>query len=371
MSRTLAAALVALLIGATAPVPDAPSVAQATGIPAPAVRAYVNASTRTGVPWQLIAGIGAIESGHGTYGGRTLFEDGHSSAPIMGPDLGGPKFTGEFARIDDSDGGQLDGRTAWDRAVGPMEFLPSTWQRWECDGDGDGVADPQDLDDAACATGRMLASHGDLTNPAVLRAAVLAYNNSSSYADDVIERMNRFTAQWPGTPEAGRAGGLLADLRGPVDQIAWPPLTRLYERVTRHFGITRPVPIPTGTGRIVTVDAIEVDASMGDGLAELLEAASRAGWDLDGWGYRTAEDQRRLREQNCPDPVNSEPGDCHPATARVGTSNHERGLAVDFRMADGRPLTSGAIEWLHANGPRYGFIFGIDTEAWHGSATGG
>lgn len=366
MSRTLAATLVALLIGATAPVPDAPSVAQVTGIPAPAVRAYVNASTRTGVPWQLIAGIGAIESGHGTYGGRTLLEDGHSSVPIMGPDLGGPSFTGEFANIKDSDGGVLDGRTAWDRAVGPMEFLPSSFVLWQCEG----LPDPQDLDDAACAAGRMLASHGDLSNPGVLRSAILSYNHSDAYVADVLAKMNSYTAAWPGTPEAGRAGGLMADLRGPVDSIGWPPLTRLYERAARKLGIVDPAPAVEATGTLASVRGIEVDQSMAAGLAGLLDAADQAGFPLSGSGFRSHDTQRQLREQNCPDPINSPPSDCTPATARVGTSNHETGLAVDFRMANGGALTGPAIEWLHANGPRYGFLFGIDTEAWHGSATG-
>lgn len=366
MNKTLTAAVLALLVGAASPVPDAPTVAAVTGLPAPAVRAYVNAAARTGAPWQLLGAVGTIETNNGRFGGRTLLEDGYSSSPIYGVDLGGPTWDGSFAWVDDSDGGQLDGRTAWDRAVGPMQFLPSTFWQWQCEG----MPDPQDIDDAACAAGRMLASHGDLSNPGVLRAAILSYNPSSAYVSDVLERMNSYTAAWPGTPESGKAGGLWVKLRGPVYSTGWAPLIGGYEKISARLGIVSPAVVPEPSGRIVKVQGIEVDSSMAAGLLELLDAARAAGMPLSGSGYRTAADQRELRERNCPDPVLSDPGDCTPATARVGTSNHEKGMAVDFHMIDGSALTAGAAAWLHENGPRFGYLFGIDTEPWHGSVSG-
>ncbi len=48
----------------------------------------------------------------------------------------------------------------WQRATGPLQFIPSTWERWGSDGDGDGVADPQDIDDAAYAAARYLCASG-------------------------------------------------------------------------------------------------------------------------------------------------------------------------------------------------------------------
>ena len=43
-----------------------------------------------------------------------------------------------------------------DRAVGPMQFLPASWARYGADGNGDGVRDPHQLDDAALAAAAYL-----------------------------------------------------------------------------------------------------------------------------------------------------------------------------------------------------------------------
>lgn len=370
MSRSLAASIAALFVSAAAPVPDAPSVAATTGIPAPAARGYINAAHRTGTPWQLLAAVASVESHHCLIDGRTLGDDGLPSRPIYGVDLGGPSFTGEFEQIDDTDDGQLDDRPLWDRAVGCFQFLPGSWPEWACDGDGDGREDPQDVDDAACAAGRKLASHGDLDDPAVLRSALLAYNRSSVYVADVLAEMNHYAELWPGTPESGKAGGLWVELEGPVNELGWRPLIRFYYDVSAELGIVDPVaPTPEPAGRLVTVEGIEVDASMADGLARLLAAARADGHHLSGSGYRSTTVQRQLRQQNCAAP--DDPGSwCSPLTAMPGTSNHEHGLAVDFWMADGSSLTAGAAAWLEANGPSYGFQFGVPGEPWHGSVDG-
>jgi hypothetical protein len=89
---------------------------------------------------------------------------------------------GAFAAIRDTDGGTLDGDPVWDRAVGPMQFIPGTWARWQADGNVDGRLDPQNAYDASLAAARYLcAADRDLGTPAGLDAAVLSYNNSRSY----------------------------------------------------------------------------------------------------------------------------------------------------------------------------------------------
>ena len=128
------------------------------GIPAPAVRAYVRAQLAAprgcGIGWTTLAGIGYVESHHGTLGGRTLLADGRSSSPIVGPALDG---TGDFAAIRSTPASRaLHGDAVWEHAVGPMQFLPETWSRYATDGDGDGRADALDLDDAAATAARAL-----------------------------------------------------------------------------------------------------------------------------------------------------------------------------------------------------------------------
>ncbi|MFH8494915.1 lytic transglycosylase domain-containing protein [Streptomyces coeruleorubidus] len=126
--------------------------------------------------WQLLAAIGQVESGQAR-GGRVA-SDGTTLAPILGPRLDGVAF----ALIRDTDGGAHDGDTAYDRAVGPMQFIPSTWARWGADGNGDGRTDPNNVFDAALAAGRYLCAGGrDLSVPAQLDRAILGYNHSVTY----------------------------------------------------------------------------------------------------------------------------------------------------------------------------------------------
>jgi membrane-bound lytic murein transglycosylase B len=73
-------------------------------------------------------------------------------------------------------------RGGWQRAGGAMQFLPSSWAQWASDGDGDGVRDRHDLDDAAYAAARYLCASGaDLTTGSAWTSAVRSYNHSDAY----------------------------------------------------------------------------------------------------------------------------------------------------------------------------------------------
>jgi hypothetical protein len=131
------------------------------------------------IPWTLLAGIGRVESDHGRYGGSVLGSDGVARPAIIGVALNG---RGPVAAIHDTDNGRLDGDKVWDRAVGPMQFIPSTWAWAGRDGDGDGKADPGDIDDTALAAAAYLcAGSGSLLDDASAKAAIFRYNPSDYY----------------------------------------------------------------------------------------------------------------------------------------------------------------------------------------------
>nr|WP_245574220.1 murein transglycosylase [Amycolatopsis nigrescens] len=163
----------------------------AVGIPARALVAYGNAelAIRSAQPkcklsWATLAGIGRIESNHGQYGGATLGADGRPSKPIIGVPLDGSPGV---KAIGDTDGGRFDGDATHDRAVGPMQFIPGTWAKYNSDGNGDGLGDPQQIDDAAVGAARYLCVGGrDMASAQGWWAGIMSYNNSVEYAQKVF-----------------------------------------------------------------------------------------------------------------------------------------------------------------------------------------
>jgi len=114
------------------------------------------AATCPGLPWQVLAAVGSVESAHG-----------QSTAPGV------------------RDGANYAG------AMGPMQFLAGTWAAYSADGDGDGVRDVYDPDDAVFGAARYLcASGGGKTE--TLRAALWAYNHADWYVEMVLELASRY-----------------------------------------------------------------------------------------------------------------------------------------------------------------------------------
>lgn len=154
------------------------------------VKAAASAPCR--VEWWMLAGISKIEGRHGTFGGGRLGARGYPTTRIIGPQLDG---SGDFARIGDTDAGLYDDDPVFDRAVGPMQFIPSTWAGWGRDGDGDGQRDPHTFYDAtAGAAAYLCAGRTDLTDEAQLRAAYFSYNHSLPYVAAVLAQARSYQA---------------------------------------------------------------------------------------------------------------------------------------------------------------------------------
>lgn len=173
-------------------------ISRRTGISEIALNAYGEATLRIGkeqpacrLGWTTLAGIGGIESGHGTNDFRYLLPDGRTSEPILGPALDGTDGTAAIRATEES--AKWHGDAKWDHAVGPMQFIPSTWAKWQSDGDRDGVKDPNNIFDAAYAAGRYLCASGsDLTTGEGWTRAIFSYNHSDDYVRSVLSYANAY-----------------------------------------------------------------------------------------------------------------------------------------------------------------------------------
>lgn len=152
------------------------------GIPSVMLEAYQRAERSLAesqpnchLSWATLAGIGKVESGHAR-GGR-VDAAGYTLGQILGPELSGSLDT---AAIADTDRGTLDADPGWDRAVGPMQFIPSSWRVY-------GVGDPNNIYDATLAAGRYLCAGGaDLSDPVQQAVALYRYNHSAKYVSTVL-----------------------------------------------------------------------------------------------------------------------------------------------------------------------------------------
>jgi len=137
------------LVGTAATVGPSPAIED---IPSRALAAYINAAASAPCPvdWATLAAVGAVETGHAQSGGSELTADGVATQ-IIGSSAG---------------------------ARGPMQFMPGTWQHYATDGDGDGQADVDDIDDAAASAAALLCAnsiHGDWVE------AICAYNGGANW----------------------------------------------------------------------------------------------------------------------------------------------------------------------------------------------
>ena len=172
----------------------------AADIPARMLSAYKKAvqqvgtyvPTCRGMRWPILAGIAKVESNHAV--GRRIDDDGDIRPRIYGVLLNGLGAGGNTTVFPDTDNGRWDGTATGERAVGPFQFLPSTWESSGKDGNGDKAADPHNADDAALGAAVYLCGNGrDLTKRSQLKAAILQYNHSGEYVANVLGWIDQYT----------------------------------------------------------------------------------------------------------------------------------------------------------------------------------
>jgi murein DD-endopeptidase MepM/ murein hydrolase activator NlpD len=204
---------------------------------------WKRADSQYGIPWQVLAAINKVESNFGRN---------------MGPSSAG--------------------------AVGWMQFMPSTWLRWGTDGNGDGVADPWNAEDAVTSAARYLAAAGGQTD---LRRAVFAYNHADWYVDEVLSLARTFssgeTFQLDGMQQGleqaqeavSAASAALVAAQGRVTR-----LTALQDTWTARVASARLLSDQLAAQKQATLAGVRVDAANGR-IAELRDQLAQAQAELE------------------------------------------------------------------------------------------
>ncbi|GAA0269958.1 hypothetical protein GCM10010302_04400 [Streptomyces polychromogenes] len=201
--------------------------AAAAGIPERMFAAYLTGAAQVtsyvpgcrGMRWQVLAGIARVESDHAA--GHLVGASGDISPIITGPRLDGSDAGGNTTAIRDTDGGRWDNDSAFDRAVGPFQFLPETFRAYGKDVNKDGQISPHNADDAAASAAVYLCGDGrNLGDREQLRAAIHTYNLSWAYVDDVMSGIDRYDAL--GTTPALPSGNVGAVVQAALAQQGIP-----------------------------------------------------------------------------------------------------------------------------------------------------
>jgi hypothetical protein len=328
--------------------------AAVAGIDPVLLQAYTQAAARapqiapgcTGMRWSILAAIAQIESGQAA--GRQISASGAISPPILGPRLDGSGAGGNTTAIRDTDQGRWDGDTSYDRAVGPFQFIPSSWRIFGQDGNGDGVSDPHNAFDAAAGAVAHLCGTGarNLNDPAQLREAILGYNHSDAYVAEVLGWIDRFDQAGAGQSVAP-SGGSRA-----VTGCAGGP-TASYPNGRIPLALL--CPLKSAPQHRLQAGAAAAFDRLSDAYAQRF---GRPICITDS--YRSYEQQVRLKAEK-------------PTLAAVpGTSNHGWGTAVDLCGGIETSYTTPQHTWMTTFAPTYGWINpawarpgGSKREPWH------
>ena len=179
------------------------------GISAIVLQAYAQAVNEvttyvpkcTGMDWEILAAEAQVESSQ--MAGHTIGSDGTITPPIYGPALDG---TDGNELIRDTGHDPLDGDSAYMRAAGPFQFLPTTWTAVR-DQMGVDLGNPQNVFDASLTAAVYLCGSGrNLSDPTQLSDAIFQYNHSDSYVALVESWITTFTQEGGGGASSASTG---------------------------------------------------------------------------------------------------------------------------------------------------------------------
>ncbi|MFE9246433.1 C40 family peptidase [Nocardiopsis sp. NPDC006938] len=207
----LASGLVISLAGAVMDTPEATAPDEVEGIDPTLLQAYVQGpqfleapefEQCTGLRWQVLAGIGSVESDHGAT--STIHPDGTTDPPSVGPTLDGSGVGDNLTPHYDTDGGKWDGDDVYDAAVGVTQHLPANWDRYGVNARGGTEADPHNVFDSVASTAVELCQSAqgapvDFTDRGDLENALYRYNPAWWYVEDVLAEVDRYDTLHPGT----------------------------------------------------------------------------------------------------------------------------------------------------------------------------
>lgn len=201
-------------------------------IPPDLLPVYVSAASGCdGLPWQVLAAIGFIESRHAQ--GRADPRTGDVNPPIVGPALDGTNGTTRIPDATSPDG--------WAHALGPMQFLGSTWARWgrlAPERPANAVASVQNAWDSIYSAADYLCNGAGAISD--LRAAILRYNPSDDYVAAVLAKARAY-----GLGANAGLGQLAWPVHGPVVSPFGPRVDPITGEAGFHPGID--IAAPEGT----------------------------------------------------------------------------------------------------------------------------
>lgn len=298
---------------------DVNATAWATAIPLVPLQAYLGSENHPekceGYDWAVVAGIQRRETDHARFGGATIAPNGDVRPRIRNADSG---------------------------AMGPAQIMPSTHPLLlPYDGNGDGISDPDNEFDAVIGTMKHLCgTHGDLLGPH-LRSAIVSYYGADvdGYADDVLQWIDFYRA---------RAVPLTIAPDGSI-------------------GTSSETRFVSGGGRLAEPAASRWEKLYAAARADGIELVISSSW-------RSSDHQAQLRWNNgCPDLTSPSSTCTIVPTAPVGSSNHEKGFAVDVANL------GGSLAWMGRRACEFGF-YGYGTggrcgpasadDPWHYSIDG-